>query len=141
MACGYCSNSISQYGVEPVNIQWKVVRGDTATLTIDFLEADEVTDWDTAGWTYKATSYDPQGNVLDDLEVEATTGSITVVAPSCITENWGTAYSSVVAELQFDVRVTIPVEEVSGAGSTYTTWTPVIGTICVLGNVTPGGSL
>ena len=141
MACGYCSNNISQYGVEPINVQWKVVRGNTATLTVDFLEADEVTDWDTAGWTYKATSYDPQGNVLDDLPVEATTGSITLVVPSCTTEKWGTTYGSVVAELQFDIRVTIPGEEVSSSYADATIWTPVIGTICVLGNVTPGGSL
>jgi hypothetical protein len=141
MACGYCSNTISQYGVEPVSVQWKVVRGNTATLTVDFLESDETTDWDTSGWTYKATSYDPQGNVLDDLPVEATTGSITLVVPSSTTERWGTTYASVVAELQFDIRVTIPGEEVSGSSSCDTIWTPVIGTICVLGNVTPGGSL
>ena len=141
MACGYCSNTISQYGVEPVVIQWKVVRGNTATLTVDFLEADEATDWDTSGWTYKATSYDPQGNVLDDLPVEATAGSITLVVPSSTTDRWGNSYGSVVAELQFDIRVTIPGEEVSGSSSCDTVWTPVVGTICVLGNVTPGGSL
>lgn len=141
MACGYCSNTISQYGTEPAYIQWKVVRGNTATLTVDFLEADETTDWDTSGWTYKATAYDPQGNVLDDLPVEATTGSVTLVVPSSTTDRWGTAYANVVAELQFDIRVTIPSEEGSGSSYCDTIWTPVIGTICVLGNVTPGGSL
>lgn len=141
MACGYCSNTISQYGVEPINVQWKVVRGNTATLTVDFLESDEATDWDTAGWTYKATAYDPQGNVLDDLPVEATTGSVTLVVPSSTTDRWGTAYASIVAELQFDIRVTIPGIEISGYSECDTIWTPVVGTICVIGNVTPGGSL
>jgi hypothetical protein len=137
MACGYCSNTIDKYGADPINVQWTVVRGNTATLTVDFLEADEVTEWDTEGWTYKATSYDPQGNVLDDLPVEIDGGSITLVVPDCTTEKWGTTYASVVAELQFDIRVTIP-----GEGSfSDTIWTPIIGTICVLGNVTPGGSL
>ena len=41
----------------------------------------------------------------------------------------------VVAELPFDLQVTI-----SDAGED-TVWTPVIGTICVLGDVSPGGSL
>lgn len=141
MACGYCSNTISQYGTEPINIQWKVVRGNTAMLTVDFLEADETTDWDTDGWTYKATSYDPQGNVLDDLPVEASGGSITLVVPPSTTDRWGTSYASVVAELQFDIQVTIPSVEVTGSSYCDTVWTPVIGTICVLGNVTPGGSL
>jgi len=141
MACGYCSNSIEKYGTEPIYVQWKVVRGNTATLTIDFLENDEVTDWDTSGWTYKATSYDPQGNVLDDLPVEATTGSITLVVPPSTTNRWGTSYNSVVAELQFDIQVTIPGVSTSGSTACDTIWTPVIGTICVLGNVTPGGSL
>jgi hypothetical protein len=141
MTCKTCSNTIEKYGAEPVNIQWKVVRGNTAVLNIDFLEADESTEWDTTGWTYKATSYDPQGNVLDSLPIEATTGSITLTVPSSTTDKWGTSYASVVAELQFDVRVTIPDQEVSGSSPCDIVWTPVIGTICVLGNVTPGGSL
>jgi hypothetical protein len=141
MACSSCGNSIAQYGADPINIQWKVVRGDTATLTVDFLEIDETTAFDTAGWTYKATSYDPQGNVLDDIAVEATTGSVTLTADSCITENWGTGYKNVVAELQFDLQVTIPGVTVSGVEEEPTIWTPIIGTICVYGNVTPGGSL
>jgi len=141
MACNSCGTSIGQYGADPINIQWKVVRGDTATLTVDFLEIDEISLFDTAGWTYKATSYDPQGNVLDDIAVEATTGSVTLTADSCITEKWGTGYKNIVAELQFDLRVTIPGETVSGSETEDTIWTPVIGTICVYGNVTPGGSL
>jgi hypothetical protein len=141
MACSSCSPSLEQFGAEPVNVQWKVVRGSNGSLTVDFLEIDETTAFDTAGWTYKATSYDPLGNVLDDLPVEATTGSVTISVDSCITENWGTGYKNIVAELPFDLQVTIPGISVSGSETEDTIWTPVIGTICVLGNVTPGGSL
>ena len=141
MACSSCSPSLEQYGAEPVNVQWKVVRGSNGSITIDFLEINETTAFDTAGWTYKATSYDPSGQVLDDLPTEATTGSVTITVDSCITENWGTGYKNVVAELPFDLQVTIPGITVSGITSEDIIWTPVIGTICVLGNVTPGGSL
>ena len=141
MACSSCSPSLEQYGAEPVNVQWKVVRGSNGSLVVDFLEIDETTVFDTAGWTYKATSYDATGNVLDDLPVEATTGSVTITVDSCITENWGTGYKNVVAELPFDLQVTIPGETVSGITAEDIIWTPVIGTICVLGNITPGGSL
>ena len=141
MACSSCSPSLEQYGAEPVNVQWKVVRGSNGSITIDFLEIDETTAFDTAGWTYKATSYDPSGQVLDDLPTEATTGSVTITVDSCITENWGTGYKNVVAELPFDLQVTIPGISVSGSETQDIIWTPVIGTICVLGNVTPGGSL
>lgn len=135
MACSSCVTQIQKYGANPASIQWTVVRGDTATLTIEFLDLDETTPFDTDGWTYKATSYDPQGDVLDNLEVSATTGSVTITAEACVTENWGTKYKSVVAELPFDLSVNIP----NGANDYI--WTPVIGTICVLGDVTPGGSL
>ena len=141
MACSSCSPYLEQYGAEPVNVQWKVVRGSNGSLVIDFLEIDESTPFDTDGWTYKATSYDPQGNVLDDLPVEATAGTVTISVDACITENWGTGYKNVVAELPFDLQVTIPGETVSGVTAEDIIWTPVIGTICVLGNVTPGGSL
>ena len=51
-----------------------------------------------------------------------------------MTENWGTKYRSVVAELSFDLQAIVP------DGSTTITWTPVIGTICVLGDVSPSGT-
>ena len=35
--------SIDQVGASPINIQWKVVRGDSATLKVEFLEDNEVT--------------------------------------------------------------------------------------------------
>jgi hypothetical protein len=136
MTCSSCSPQIQKYGADPASVQWKVVRGDTASLEVEFLEADETTPFDTDGWTYKATSYDATGSVLDDLPVTATTGVATITVDPCITEKWGTAYKTVVAELPFDLQITIPA--VSGEP---TVWTPVIGTICVLGDITPGGSL
>lgn len=129
-----CTPTIEKLGATPAHIQWTVVRGDTAEIQIDFLEDDEVTGFDTDGWTYLATAYDVSGNVLDDLSVTASGSSITVTASPDITERWGSSYKSVVAELPFDVQVTIP-------GQTITTWTPVIGSICVLGDITPVGSL
>jgi hypothetical protein len=141
MTCSSCSPQIQKYGADPASIQWKVVRGDTATLEVEFLEIDESTPFDTDGWTYKATSYDPTGSVLDNLTVTATTGSVIITADSCITEKWGLGYKTVVAELPFDLQITIPGQAVTGYQSEDTVWTPVIGTICVLGDVTPGGSL
>ena len=136
MTCSSCSPQIQKYGADPASVQWKVVRGDTASLEVEFLEIDETTPFDTDGWTYKATSYDATGSILDDLPVTATTGVAVITVDPCITEKWGTAYKTVVAELPFDLQITIP-----AASGEPTVWTPVIGTICVLGDITPGGSL
>ena len=131
-----CSPIIEKFGATPANIQWTVVRGDTATFRVDFLENDEVTFFDTSDWTYKATAYDKSGDILDELIVEDDEeGYVIIKATADVTANWGTAYRSVVAELPFDLQVKI----VDGTDTTI--WSPVIGTICVLGDVTPGGSL
>lgn len=130
-----CSPAIEKFGATPANIQWTVVRGDTATFRVDFLENDESTYFDTSDWSYSATAYDRSGDVLDELEVEVHAGYVIVKALAEVTANWGTAYRSVVAELPFDLQVIIDDED--GA----ITWSPVIGTICVLGDVTPGGSI
>lgn len=124
-----------KFGANPANIQWNVVRGDTATLKVDFLDDDEITKWNTNTWSYKATAYDPVGDVLDELLVTATTGSVTLTAPASMTLSWGSAYKTVVAELPFDLQVQM---ELAGED---TVWTPVVGTIRVLGDITPGGSL
>ena len=60
-----CSPTIEKFGATPANIQWTVVRGDTGTFRVDFLENDEVTFFDTSEWTFEATAYDPQSDVLD----------------------------------------------------------------------------
>jgi hypothetical protein len=132
-----CAPTIEKYGATPANIQWTVVRGDSATLKIEFFEDDETTYWDTNGWTFLSTAFDPTGAVLDELAVTDEEGYVTISIPAATTLNWGTQYKTVVAELPFDLQVTIP----GGSGEEDTIWTPVTGTICVLGNVTPGGSL
>lgn len=124
-----CSPEI--FGADPVNIKWQIVRGDTAPLKIEFYENDEVSAYDTTGWTYLASAYDIKGDVVDELEVEAGEGFVLITATPELTALWGTGYSSIVAELAFDLQVTIDND---------TVWTPVIGTISVLGDVT-GGSL
>jgi hypothetical protein len=132
-----CAPTIEKYGASPANIQWTVVRGDSATLKIEFFEDDESTYWDTDGWTFSSTAFDPAGAILDELTVTDEAGYVTISIPAEITLNWGTQYKSVVSELPFDLQVVIP----GGSGEEDTVWTPVVGTICVLGNVTPGGSL
>lgn len=119
------------FGADPVNMQWTVVRGDTSTLRIEFYQNDEATPYDTDGWEYVASAYDFKGDVTDELDVVAGDGYAEITAPADITALWGTGFSKTVAELAFDLQVTIDGD---------TIWTPVIGTIKVLGDVT-GGSL
>jgi hypothetical protein len=123
-----CSPEI--FGANPANIKWQVVRGDTSSLRIEFFENDELTPFDTSDWEFASTTYDFRGDVLDELEVSSGLGYVDITASAEITDFWGTGYSSTVAELAFDLQVTID----------DTIWTPVIGTVTVLGDVT-GGSL
>jgi hypothetical protein len=133
MTCSSCTPELQQLGTTPANVQWSVVRGNTATLRIDFLQNDETTFFNTTGWTYKATAYDPVSTFLDDIQVAGYSGYVVLTIPATTTCNWGSSFSSVVAELSFDLQVKIP------NGSSPFTWTPVTGTICVLGDVTTGG--
>ncbi len=133
-----CSPLIEKLGASPANIQWTVVRGDTATLKVEFLEDDEVTKYETTGWTFLATAYDPASDTLDALTVESyEDGVVYIIAKPNTTKNWGiTKYKPVVADLRFDLQATIPGDGVSGGGGDeITKWTPVVGTICVLGDV------
>jgi hypothetical protein len=118
------------FGADPARIKWQIVRGDTSPLRVEFLEDDEATFFDTSEWTFEATAYDPQSDVLDQLEVTAGEGYVDIMAPASITKFWGTGYKSIVTELTFDLQVII---------DENTTWTPLIGTISVIGDVT--GSL
>jgi hypothetical protein len=118
-----------QFGQKPINLKWNVTRGDTAKLRVEFLENDESTTFDVSDWTFASSSYDTKGDVVDELEIDAGDGYVDIIAPSDITENWGTGFSSVVAELGFDLEVTIDNE----------IWTPIVGTIVVSGDIT--GSL
>ena len=130
--------SIDQVGASPINIQWKVVRGDSATLKVEFLEDDEVTFVDISDWAFVSSSYDSSGDTLDELTVEKYTGYVIITATSEITKLWGTGYRNTVLELPFDLEIIIPNSE-SGAIEPEITWTPVIGTIVVLSDVTGTG--
>jgi hypothetical protein len=121
-----CENEI--FGADPVNIRWSIVRGDTSTLRVDFLENDETTVIDISDWSFIASAYDRKTDIIDELEVEAFDGYVIVTAPADITAFWGTTYGGLVAELTFDLEVTID----------DTVWTPVIGTISVIGDVAGG---
>ena len=129
-----CSPIIEKFGATPANIQWTVVRGDYASFTVSFLENDEVTEFDTDGWAFAATAYDPTTDILDELDVSIDGSVVTVSASASVTENWGIKYRSVVAELTFDLQAIVP------DGISTITWTPVVGTICVLGDVSPGNA-
>jgi hypothetical protein len=118
------------FGADPARIKWNIVRGDTSPLRVEFLQDDELTYFDTSDWTYEATSYDPQSDFLDSLEITPGVGYVDITAPASITQFWGTGFKSVVTELTFDLQVTIDEE---------TIWTPLIGTISVIGDIT--GSL
>jgi hypothetical protein len=125
-----CSQTLTSFGASPINVKWNIVRGDTAKLRIEFFDNDEVTLTDTSTWEYASSAYDAKGDVLDELEVAVTEDYIEIVAPADITVNWGTGSGSVLAELAFDLEITIDND---------TVWTPIIGTISVIGDVS--GSL
>ena len=118
------------FGADPVNYQWVVVRGDSAILKIEFIEDDEVTVFDTSAWRYTSSVYDEKGNEITELDVEFGDGYATIVATPDVTEDWGTGFKGTVAELAFDLQVEI--DDI--------VWTPIVGTIKVLADVT-GGSL
>ena len=118
------------FGADPARIRWQIIRGDTSPLRVEFLQDDETTYFDTSDWVFKASAYDPKTQIIDELEVTHGNGYADIMAPASITELWGTGYKSVVTELTFDLQVTIDGE---------TIWTPLIGTISVLGDIT--GSL
>ena len=116
------------FGADPVTIRWNVVRGDTSTIRVDFLNDDETTSLDTDDWDFIASAYDRKTDIVDELDVEAFDGYAIVTAPAEITSLWGTTYGGTVAELSFDLEITID----------GTVWTPVIGTISVIGDVSTG---
>lgn len=117
------------FGADPARIKWNVVRGDTASIRVEFLDNDEVTYFDTSDWEYVASSYDPKGDIIDELTVTPGEGYVDIIAGPDLTQYWGTGYGSALAELSFDLQVTI--------GDTV--WTPLIGNILVIGDVS--GSL
>lgn len=114
------------FGADPAFVQWKVVRGDTARIRIEFYEPDGETYKDISTWTFVSSAYDLKNGGVDSLTVTAGTGFVDIAAPATLTATWGTGQSTVVTELSFDLQVTISGEK----------WTPVIGKIIVLADVT-----
>jgi hypothetical protein len=113
-------------------INWKVVRGDTSRLRIEFLENNEVDGYDTSDWTYTSTAYDKFTGIAHTLDVTPQPGYVDIIAPADVTAEWGTARSGIAAELDFDLQVTFDDD---------TVWTPVIGVISVSADMTLYGGL
>ena len=127
MSCSTCSSdSPILIGAEPSNIKWTVVRGDDIATTIEFYEDDGVTLKTNTGWTFLASAYNPKTSTKYTLTVTSGAGYVTISANSAMTAGWGTGSSNIVAELGFDLQVTISGEK----------WTPIIGTIVVRSDIT-----
>ena len=131
MSCSTCSSdSPILIGAEPQTIKWTVVRGDDASANFEWYEDDGVTLKNTTTWTYAASAYDPKTSTKYSLTCTAGTGSVVVSIPNATSALWGTGSSSIVAELNFDLQVTIASKK----------WTPILGTIVVRSDIT-GSSL
>jgi hypothetical protein len=127
MSCSSCSpDSVISIGAEPSNIKWTIVRGDDASATFNWYEDDGVTAKDTTGWTYLASAYNPKTSTKYTLTVTSAAGYVTVSIPNATSALWGTGSSNIVAELKFDLQVTISSKK----------WTPVIGNIVVYSDIT-----
>lgn len=116
-----------EVGAAPANILWNVVRGDTATLLVNFFENDEVTPIDTDNWTFAASAYDPRTTTKYTLDTDEGNSSVNITASPEVTELWGSGVTSTVAELTFDLEVT---------RDDGVVWTPIVGQIKVAGDVT-----
>lgn len=114
-------------GASPINLKWNVVRGDTAKLVVEFFENDESTYVDTSNWIFQASAYNPLSGLVDELDVSANNGLATIIADPIITEGWGELVFGKVANLKFDLQIINDLGE---------TWTPIVGTICVVGDIT-----
>jgi hypothetical protein len=126
------SNSNShpfKLGADPVNLQWKVVRGDTAKIRIEFYQTDGTTYYDTSSWSYASTAYDSKTDTFYTLTTTAGSGFVDITAPSATTDGWGSGQKAIAGELSFDLQVIINSQP----------WTPVIGTIVVVSDVTLNG--
>ena len=132
MSCIDCPPEIQTIGSNPAMINWKVVRGDTSRLRVEFLENNEVEGYDTSDWTYTSTAYDKATGIAHSLNVTAEPGYVDIIAPANLTAEWGVARSGISAELDFDLQVTF---------DDNTVWTPVIGVISVSADMTLYGGL
>lgn len=135
MSCIDCPPETQVLGANPANIHWNVVRGDTAKIRITFFESNEITEFYTDGWTYLATAYNPTNTSYDALSVIEGDGYVDIIASPELTSSWGTSATGIVAELGFDLEITIPAV---APETEDTIWTPVIGTISVMADITRG---
>ena len=127
MSCSSCSSdSPILIGADPQNVKWTVVRGDDISAKFEWYEDDGTTPKNTTGWTYAASAYDPKTATKYTLTTTAGSGYVIVSAANTMTDDWGTGSSNIVAELIFDLEVTISSKK----------WTPVIGTIVVRSDIT-----
>jgi hypothetical protein len=118
-------------GAKPAYVKWDVVRGDTSVLRVEFYEENENNPYDTTGWTFISSVYDRRGDTLTTLDIEVSPGFITITATPEVSTLWGDGFNNRVAQLNFDVEVTIPEED-----GPDIIWTPVIGIISVIGDIT-----
>ena len=132
MSCNNCSPDIQTIGSNPAMINWKVVRGDTSRLRVEFLENNEVDGYDTSDWTYVSTAYNKLNQESYTLQVIPSEGYVDIIASAEMTSEWGTLRTGVAAELDFDLQVTFDDD---------TVWTPVIGVISVSADITLYGGL
>lgn len=121
----YCGPEV--IGADPANVKWTVVRGDTAKLRVEFLQSNEVDYYDMSDWSFEGSTYDFRGDVVDPLTIEVSEGYVDLIAPPSVTKEWGTGFTSHIAELAFDLQA---------IHTDGTVWTPVVGTIKVIGDVT-----
>ena len=127
MSCSTCSSdSPIIIGAEPQNVKWNIVRGDDVSAKFEWYEDDGVTLKNTTGWTYAASAYDPKTSTKYTLTTTSGSGYVTVSIASAMTGGWGVGSTNLVAELIFDLQVTIDSKK----------WTPVIGTIAVRSDIT-----
>lgn len=123
------SNSRQVLGTKPVNIRWNITRGDTSSIRVQFLETDESSSIDISSWILEATAFNKKDRIFDDLEVKVEGNEVVITASADLTEFWGRGIDTTVAELSFDIQATI---------DRQTVWTPIVGTITVIGDVTGG---
>jgi hypothetical protein len=117
-------------GSDPANVKWSVVRGDSATLRVEFFEDDGVTKSSTSGWLAVASTYDYRGDVIDELETQVGDGYVDIIISPETSRLWGVGYRPIAADLGFDLQITL---------SNQTVWTPVLGSISVIADIS--GSL
>lgn len=117
------------FGANPAYIKWDVVRGDTSVLRVEFYDTNESSPYDTTNWTYVCTVHNKKTNEFFDLDVTNGDGFATITATPEVSSQWGSGINDLVAQLDFDLEVTIDNDIV---------WTPVIGTVSVIGDITGG---